>query len=80
MGLPWKDGGALAIDSHNNFPDVRKNWTYERHTCRRRVFAALPGMVIQRSGYPRKRDEKGRSAGGTEQNASQCGYNMKQDI
>lgn len=44
------------------------------------ILAAIPGMVSQTSGYPRKRNEKGRSAGGTEQFSSQGGYHMKQGI
>lgn len=80
MELSWKGRGALAIDSHRNFPDIKKNWHIKGRCAEETIFAAVPGMVTQRSGYPRQRNEVGRSAGGTEQNLSQREYNTKQDI
>lgn len=66
--LPWKAGQLLAIDNNRNFCYTRNNWAYQMQ--KRRIIAVIPGIITQRSGYPRQKNEKGRSAGETETNSN----------
>lgn len=66
--LLWKAGQLLAIDNDRNFCYTRNNWAYQIQ--KRRIIAVIPGMIKQRSGYTRQKNEKGRSAGETETNSN----------